>query len=75
MAPGIVFTTLHFLCNLQFGQKDRPLDYTMLEVLASHKYSNLLGLFISYNKMKCCEYGQVSYSQQFIFFKTYILAQ
>ncbi len=43
-----------FFQAYKLGQKDRPLDYTMPKNLASHKYSGLLGVFISYNKMNGC---------------------
>ncbi len=53
--PGIVFTTLRFHLTYEPVQYVRQLHNTKLEWLASDKYFNLLGLFVSYEK-KCCEY-------------------
>ncbi len=33
------------------------LDYTRLDGLARDKHSSLLGPFVSYKEMKCCEYN------------------
>ncbi len=57
MAPGTVFRTFHFLCNLQMDLKYRVLHYVYLEGLATDKDSSLLGPFVSYKKMNCSEYG------------------
>ncbi len=58
------------------------LDCTRLKRLSRDKHSSLLGAFVSYKRMKCCEYGSFrlniffianhwSYSQHSIFFVTY----
>ncbi len=39
------------------GPNTRPLYYIRPEMYASYKHSYLLGTFVSYEKMKCCEYG------------------
>jgi hypothetical protein len=52
MAPGLAFTTLHFLCNLQIDPIGRKsvLHYPELERLALDKQSNLLDQFVSYEE-------------------------
>jgi hypothetical protein len=49
------------------------LHYTELEGLDWDKHSSLLGLFVSYDGKKCCEYGP--WMHNFIFFVTYNLTQ
>ncbi len=48
------------------------LDNTRPEELTSDKHSNLLGSFVTYQKIKHCEiWPQGPCSQHFIFFETY----
>ncbi len=67
MAPGAVFTTLHYFHNLRMGPMSKVcyISLTWKVLLAMDKHSSLLGQFISCTsckKMKYCEYG----SHQFI---------
>ncbi len=57
--PSVIFTTLHFLCNLRIGPISscditlfyyHMLCYTRLEMLARDECSSLLGPFISYEE-------------------------
>jgi hypothetical protein len=48
--PVAVFTSLHFLHNLQMGAMSRVLHYTWLKRLARDKHSSLLGPFVSYEE-------------------------
>jgi hypothetical protein len=43
LAPGAIFTTLSFLCNLQMG----PIGYRVT-MLAKDKHSSLLGPIVSH---------------------------
>ncbi len=52
-APGAVFTTLHFLCNLQKGPVSYSVLYTRLERLGKDKHSSLMGPFITYDEKGC----------------------
>ncbi len=47
VAPGTVFTTLHFLCNLQMGQTVQSVTLQKAAKFGKFKHSSLLGLFIS----------------------------
>jgi hypothetical protein len=51
MAPGTIFTTLHFLLNLQIG----PISNIKLgcKGLTRDKHSSLLDPFVSYKKLFC----------------------
>ncbi len=64
--PGTKFTTLHFICSSK-TQYARVLHYTKLERFASGKHSGLKGPVISYNEMKCFEYGPRDYIQKLPF--------
>jgi hypothetical protein len=50
MAPGAIFTTLNFLCNLQMDQEARvfvtrkPFQFSVI------LHSSLLGAFVSYEE-------------------------
>ncbi len=46
-----------FFVTYESAQLARPLHNTKLEKLACDKHSNLLCVFISYEKIKCYEYG------------------
>jgi hypothetical protein len=49
-APGVLFTTLHFLCSLQIGQKARVFvpDQHLRPTEVWH--SSLLGQFLSHKE-------------------------
>jgi hypothetical protein len=50
MALGTVFTTLHFLLNLQMGPISWSVNYTKLKVLVRNKHSTLFGPLLSYEE-------------------------
>ncbi len=75
MAPEAVFTTIYFLRHLQIGLKPEYYNLCGLEKLIRGNCSNLLDRFVSYTKMKCCEYAPWGHTQHFIFLVTYELAQ
>ncbi len=51
-APGAVFTTLHFILNLQMGPISNVLHHTMLERFAEDKHPSLTGSFVSFEENK-----------------------
>jgi hypothetical protein len=74
-APGTLFTTLHFLCNLWMDSK-LVLLYIRLERLAMDKDSSLLGPFVSYRENYVLWIQLLGlYLQHFIFFLTYEWAE
>ncbi len=49
-APGCVFTTLHFICNLGTGQKVRLFVTARPFLLSVMEQPNLFGRFVSYEE-------------------------
>jgi hypothetical protein len=49
LAPGVVFTTLHFIITKELATK-LVLHYTKMKTLARVKHSSLLGPFVNYAK-------------------------
>jgi hypothetical protein len=56
-APGAVFTTLPFLCNLQICQISLCYITLGCKGLSNVKHSSSLVQSVSYEEKKCCEYG------------------
>jgi hypothetical protein len=75
MVPKVVFTTRHFLCNLFIGQNARALVTGRPFQPNIMYYSSLLSPDISYKEKVLWIWSQKLYSQHFIFFVTYKLAQ
>jgi hypothetical protein len=56
-----VFTTLHFLQNLQMGPISKALHYTRLERLTRDEHSSLLDPFESYEEIEVLLIGPVAF--------------
>ncbi len=57
MQPGTVLQHFIFFLTYVWAQYAEALDYTRSERPARDKHSRLLGQFVSYKKMKCCEHS------------------
>jgi hypothetical protein len=61
MAPGVIFTAVHFLHYLQMGEYARTFHNNRQARLASDKHSSFLGPFLSNEEnIKNCENSRSS---------------
>jgi hypothetical protein len=55
--PGAYLQHFNFFVTYKWTQRARVLHQNRLKSLHNAKHVSLLGTFISYVKMKCCEYS------------------